>query len=537
MNGWYDLKKCFPKNKLLIYIIVTSTNRASAIVNTLLASSGLSGGGGEGVNYEPQASDIARDVNGEPLDLVSLSMAVGARVVSYRSPESESVRYLMSEAVRLYLDLAPTNNSEGGEDDACDVSTLSTTTTSVFYKRAVMRELPHVQLKADTAPLKLARDVRSYQVECGFLASKACTSLLDNANIYLPHPLRSELVVVEGSPMDTRFSTMLEDFSPNKGWMQKGILTEKEEVVCCVRSVARWHAFFWNGRVGKEHDPGSEVAEELDKAVWDSGCYWSPQKQGRSLTGKIAAKWEEHRFAVVFGDAVLNGEGAITDPEELRTLGERLQNGAMERADAVHLSDGFQGVEGADPNNLLQSTRSRDHPQRTLIHGDLKAANMFFRKNTADGGVKAGKKTKEGEGELECALIDFQWAGHGLGAVDLAYFIAASVAPELLQGDGEKSIIEAYYVALQKALVEFGAAASKEAAETMITRSTLLMQYETALLDLFRIVVSYHWPRIKACPEVLKKKAGGMGVNGYNKNVQQARWLILTCNRLLKNKL
>ena len=46
-----------------------------------------------------------------------------------------------------------------------------------------MSDLQHVQLKAKTAPRKIARDVRSYAVEAAFLNSAAVEQLLEGCPI------------------------------------------------------------------------------------------------------------------------------------------------------------------------------------------------------------------------------------------------------------------------------------------------------------------------------------------------------------------
>lgn len=72
---------------------------------------------------------------------------VGFTVDSYSAPESSARRFLMCEAVRLQLHSA---------DDGCP--------KSLFFKRVVMGDLEHARTKALTQPVKMARDVKSYQV-------------------------------------------------------------------------------------------------------------------------------------------------------------------------------------------------------------------------------------------------------------------------------------------------------------------------------------------------------------------------------------
>jgi hypothetical protein len=72
---------------------------------------------------------------------------VGFKVDSYSAPESSARRFMMCEAVRLQLH---------SENDGCP--------KSLFFKRVVMGDLEHARAKALTQPIKMARDVKSYQV-------------------------------------------------------------------------------------------------------------------------------------------------------------------------------------------------------------------------------------------------------------------------------------------------------------------------------------------------------------------------------------
>jgi 3'(2'), 5'-bisphosphate nucleotidase len=74
--------------------------REHCVADSLLAAScGLV----PSVPGEVQATDVARDVDGEPLTAEFLSTVVNAHVKSYSAPETYAVRYLMSDAVRLHL--------------------------------------------------------------------------------------------------------------------------------------------------------------------------------------------------------------------------------------------------------------------------------------------------------------------------------------------------------------------------------------------------------------------------------------------------
>lgn len=171
--------------------------------------------------------------------------------------------------------------------------------------------------------------------------------------------------------------------------------------------------------------------------------------------------------------ADLHERGLLVDP---KSFGPRLHAAARAAATATH-------------------DLGPQHPHRTLIHGDLKAANVFLREQ------QSGEAT---EATFDAGLIDFQWCGWGLGATDLAYLLASSADPQLLtfDGRGEAALLDTYHALLCDALRAGGVAE-----ERWLSRAQLTTQYETALLDLCRLVVAYAWPRLNISPAVLAANA------------------------------
>lgn len=423
---------------------------------------------------ELQATDVARDLNGDPITAEWLSSIVGARVKSYSAPEPSAVRYLMSDAVRLKLKLEKSQNSAP---------------ESLFYKRVVLRELEHIQLKLKTSPEKILRDVTSYQVESCFLASRACKRLCDSgARIPRPFHVASEPAAKGESLLDSRFSLLMEDYSPENGWSQFGLL-DGGQLRAVLSGLADMHAFFWSFT-------GDSDYEELSAAVWDRATYYTPDRQASDMLEKVAPEWEKHRanFAVALEHAGVERSGCVT----LENLGQRLAICASDVAQRVH------GV-GADPT----------HPHRTIIHGDSKAANFFFR---------AGR----GEGEWDIGMIDFQWSGFGHPLLDVAYTIFSSANMSELSHDGmaEAGHVRFYVQCLHDALVKHGKAVDVKAATKLLPLNDALRAYDDCMLDLSKLVVGYHWARIKASPSVLQARTEMLGSNSYNKSVPHAVWLI-----------
>lgn len=98
------------------------------------------------------------------------------------------------------------------------------------------------------------------------------------------------------------------------------------------------------------------------------------------------------------------------------------------------MSDGELKSNAHRVNDLLDinSVSSPDnHMFQTVIHGDAKAANILF--------------------SSRAAFVDFQYCGKALGAVDVAYLLATSVNPEVLDFE-QRSLLQVYYDGLKSQL-------------------------------------------------------------------------------------
>lgn len=319
--------------------------------------------------------------------------------------------------------------------------------SSAFYKRVAFNELDYFKSKS---ALKIARDVKSYAVEAKFLSSSA----LDGLDVAVAKAYASDLRPCESRPRDSSFALLLRDFDPRQGWYQRNLVDDLGDAEAALGALAKFHAHFWS--------------KEVD-GVWERGSYWDPQKQDPDQLTSIAESWPRHFEA--FGLA-----------SDLADLGARLQPVAISAAADAH-----------------------DRPQQTVIHGDPKAANFFFR----DG---------------EAGLIDFQWTGYGRVANDVGHFLCAAVDADVLDSH-ETHLLDHYY----QTLVGRGAA-------TDYGRDEFQADYETAVLDTCRLVFAYQWNRIGASPETLSKFKDSAGRNAYNKNLPNALWLVGRCDQILKNR-
>ena len=105
----------------------------------------------------------------------------------------------------------------------------------------------------------------------------------------------------------------------------------------------------------------------------------------------------------------------------------------------------------------------------TVVHGDWKAANLFFDEDAV-------------------AAVDFQYAGGGLGAQDLAYFLFPDARGDVVGAD-EAAVLDAYFDAFSEAL----AAAPSASSYASYRRGLFLAHYDLARLDFFRHMLGRGW--------------------------------------------
>ncbi|CAB9527927.1 3'(2'),5'-bisphosphate nucleotidase 1 [Seminavis robusta] len=458
-----------------------------------------------------QAIDISRDIDGHPLTRTWLEEHIlqhqeeGNKkwtLKGFAVPESDAVRGLMSNGARLVLDWAST-------DDAGSSNCKSPPST-VFYKRVVMSDLAHARAKLASAPHKVTRDVHSYQVETNFLDSRACQEgLIHEAGVHVCDCYGSskEIPPNATSPrqqLESRFSMTLEDFNEKDGWYHEWLLEEKS-CRAVLKALANMHAYFWTGSNFWKKE-GGKVGQELEEVVWPNGGYMQPALQGYGQLEKVAVGWT-NRLPTFKDDlsAVAELEGV-----DLEHLGARVEKLAKIVGTRAHP---FAELAKKDTADLQK--------YRTMIHGDPKQANLFFRKGA--------------EEELQVGFIDFQWCGFGLAATDVAHFISAALQPHCVSHDGqkEKELLDHYHASLADAFVKYGVASTVEDVETIFPRKLLQEQYEVAFLDVCRMVFAYAWARWK--PES-EPTAASFNRNAYNKSLKSVLWLITRCSAILDAK-
>lgn len=468
---------------------------------------------------DAQATDIARSLEGAPLD----ASWVGGRITEtlcggendfklkgYAAPESSAIRGLMSDACRLELIW---------DGDASSAGMPST----VFYKKVTLGDLEYARTKAVTQPMKIARDVKSAGVEAAFLACEPVASALAAAGVRVPRCFNADLRPREDDPIESAFALLLEDFAPGQGWRSERLLSPSQ-ARASLTALARLHATFMPAAAAArtKGEPGDDsLLAGAAAAIWPSGAYWQPDMQPPEQMTELAQIWRDihlPNFEKAFATE-------LPKDVEYASLGDRLQEVAVSVGGESH-PFGLDAPSGGESEGWAARWR-------TVIHGDAKSANIFLRENSEE---------KDG---WEVGLIDFQWMGFGLGAVDAAHVLCASCDPEALGYDetgkmvdpgAAPALIDHYYSELCTALAANGAAASIEEAAATWTREEVQTQYEAAIMDMCRVIFGYQWVRVKASPETLAANFDSMNRNSYNKSLPNAMWLVQECDALLKKR-
>jgi hypothetical protein len=298
-------------------------------------------------------------------------------------------------------------------------------------------------------PNKLARHVKSYQVETSFLTSKACQYLVDEAGLKLNKVIGMDVRPADpdlgpAGQLESRFGIFFEYFHESDGWKKQWLLNEQASKAA-LAELAKMHAYFWQGSQFWNKENGV-VGRDLESIVWPNGGYMQPNFQGKQQQQDVTRGWEA-QYPIFQADLEKIPELECAD---LQSLGKRLFQVAPRVGQNSHPFSG----EGANESEFLK--------YKTLIHGNPTQANFFFRPTKL--------------GDLEVGVIDFQWSGFGLAGTDVAHHIASAVMPAYLSLDGQKEsdLLDHYHECLSQKLVKFGVASNELQVEQSIFPRAIL---------------------------------------------------------------
>lgn len=108
-----------------------------------------------------------------------------------------------------------------------------------------------------------------------------------------------------------------------------------------------------------------------------------------------------------------------------------------------HLSTRHQEWQAMEDGELKRQAEAIDNyldrcAYKTLLHGDAKVANFCFRNDLQD-----------------CAAVDFQYTGQGIGVIDVAYFLGSALSESALISHTE-TCLDYYFSCLREALSASG---------------------------------------------------------------------------------
>ena len=227
--------------------------------------------------------------------------------------------------------------------------------------------------------------------------------------------------------------------------LEPGIATKDPlgpaEISAAIAAAAAFHGASWVGR--------PLHAELVASGGWDRpGCFWTADKQIAPEPGQLERAWSGvlhrlGRFGLGSNQAV-SATCPVADGD-LDAVGARMD--AVQAAVSAHLAGPELG-------------------RQTFTHGDFKLANLLW----------AAERPEHGHGSGPPLVIDWEWAGPGPAAQDLAYLLASSAHVGCLEAGADEELLAEYHQRLPAA------------ARHGYPLATLVQDYELALLDLLRCV-------------------------------------------------
>ena len=286
----------------------------------------------------------------------------------------------------------------------------------------------------------------------------------------------------------------------------------------------------------------------LARELWPAAGYWDLAKQPQAQLENLEPSWKRIL-------AVLRHHG-LASPEESGGGWDALGKALHRQAAAI--------------DTALHGSGTGAEPKQTVIHGDAKAANFFFRHRTGVADERPGAVSGVG-------FIDFQWTGLGICATDVAYCLVASACPSTLfetlpayqsfsraiastsgnhseaggckhdtpavldwedLSGSEEHLLRHYYGHL---LATHGSGGSG-----LVSYETFLRQYRLAFLDYCRVSIACFWDtpgnkqsggaadqgnEQEAAPDIVellrkRQSEGSLVFNASNKNLDLMLWML-----------
>lgn len=304
----------------------------------------------------------------------------------------------------------------GGSGDSCLVSRL----VVVFDRQR------HTFIcKRVTGPSERHSSYDSLKGEIKRLSYKVEGELLVSLKLLKLDAIAEELFWLDETD---NTSVLLEDDLVAKGFPVHNVELFQTQLYRAVDWLAQFHS-------AAHHE---QFATQHRTRVWQRGGYWSLDKRADELS-KMLQRWEASteldelpaNFAkrLEMSSRAMDGllypgfpRLAFSHEDRRRMYGSEEEESGEEtsRRDAVRMEQ-----VGKVSAHMLVPLSSCPEPlsttcrflRPTLLHGDFKGENLFFTRDTS-----------------RCAVCDFQWAGFGLGVLDVVSLVFSSL-PERLNNE------------------------------------------------------------------------------------------------------
>jgi len=296
---------------------------------------------------------------------------------------------------------------------------------------------------------------RSYAMEARFYARMA-----PELRVLAPTCAIPACLGVETEPKRGDYAFALEDLRvafPRHPDFLKGLDAE-----LAVSWIANFHGALFAAKARHEALQllARNRAEIEGPGGWMSGAFWSLGKcslrSGNPNDSKPSSSWPQ------CSQYLGKKQPAILAKPGIKTLGARVNNARIALNALLHPMDNFGKEDGAPLRDLCLKLSRALQDFVTVIHGDLKAANLFL-------------------SDESCAGVDFQFTGLGLGCVDIAYLCFPDAKGDYFEDMAH--LVEHYWGTLVEICPRFAA----------LPPEKLLRLVELAQVDMFRYYLERGW--------------------------------------------
>ena len=344
--------------------------------------------------------------------------------------------------------------------------------TVVFVKKSAKNELP------SRSAAHWKRDIASYFTESMFYAHFAST--LHERGVSLIHPL----AVFQSDAAGTCTMNMVADMASDAEHVVTCSNPENFMMLLeclgsvCSASSANYEAADCLGRVDTQqaliylanlHASAwgqEDLLENARSKLWPAACWWAFSKRGAAELAQASSIWPQMLGS---WEQVFKSESCLPSTAALESLGERMIE------EAVYISTCLS----VDSNASVS----------TLVHGDFKSANLFFKSLSR-----------------QVVAFDWQWSGVGLGAMDVANLLNTSVSISLLATDAnELELLHFYYDRLNERLQALDVTSDLHESYPF---EAFKRHYVLAFLEYGRLLISNFWKDMT--PRSCLAKAGNV---------------------------